>query len=53
MGEIADLMLDGILCEQCGVYIGEAIGYTRNCQNCQPKRRHNSGYYEESCKNIR
>jgi hypothetical protein len=32
MGDTADLMLDGILCEQCGVFIDEVgVGYPRNC----------------------
>lgn len=32
MGEIADMMLDGTLCEGCGVYLeGEANGYPRYC----------------------
>ena len=32
MGEIADMMLDGTLCEGCGVYIdGEAQGFPRYC----------------------
>lgn len=29
MGEIAEMMLDGILDEQTGEYIGEAVGYPR------------------------
>ena len=32
MGEIADMMLDGTLCEGCGVYLeGEPTGYPRYC----------------------
>ena len=34
MGDIADMMLDGTLCEQCGDYIGESIGYPRVCSDC-------------------
>jgi hypothetical protein len=35
MGEIAEMMLDGTLCEQCGVYIeeGEPEGIPRYCSN--------------------
>jgi len=33
MGEIADMMLDGTLCEGCGVYLGE-VGYTQLCAGC-------------------
>ena len=32
MGDIADMMLDGTLCEMCGVYLeGEADGFPRYC----------------------
>ena len=33
MGEIAEMMLDGTLCEQCGEYIGEGEGYPRACDS--------------------
>lgn len=39
MGEIADMMIDGTLCEQCGEYLGEGDGYPRYCGAC--------GYDEE------
>ena len=32
MGDIADMMLDGILDEQTGEYLGEAVGYPRTKQ---------------------
>jgi RNA polymerase-binding transcription factor DksA len=37
MGEIADMMLDGTLCEWCGEYIddGKDAGYARLCAGCQ------------------
>lgn len=31
MGEIAEMMLDGTLCEACGEYIGGARGFPRYC----------------------
>ena len=31
MGEIADMMLDGTMCECCGEYIGSDIGYPQYC----------------------
>lgn len=31
MGEIAEMMLDGTLCECCGCYIGDGEGYPRYC----------------------
>ena len=35
MGEIAEMMLDGTMCEACGVFIdeGEADGYPRYCSD--------------------
>lgn len=35
MGEIADMMLDGTLCEGCGEYVGAATGYPVRCGACQ------------------
>ena len=35
MGDIADLMLDGSLCEQCGEFIdSDAPGHPRLCAAC-------------------
>lgn len=34
MGEIADLMLDGIICECCGIYLEESTGYPSRCGGC-------------------
>jgi hypothetical protein len=36
MGEIADAMLDGTLCEGCGVYMGDECGYPVRCDVCGP-----------------
>ena len=33
MGDIADMMLDGTLCQVCGVYM-IANGYPQTCQDC-------------------
>jgi len=35
VGDIADTMLNGDMCEWCGVYIGEGNGYPRLCKKCQ------------------
>ncbi len=35
MGEIADMILDGTLCEVCGQYIGEPCDYPRTCADCK------------------
>lgn len=38
MGDIADMMLDGTLCEGCGVYLpGEGEGIPRYCRDCFPE----------------
>ena len=45
MGDVADMILEGILCEYCGVYIEdgecelEADGYPRLCSNCQNEKK--------------
>jgi hypothetical protein len=38
MGEIADMMIDGELCEECGTYIGPPTGFPRKCSGCKPTR---------------
>jgi hypothetical protein len=39
MGEIAEMMLDGDLCEGCGVYMGSpGQGFVRRCRDCQPSK---------------
>lgn len=35
MGEIAEMMLDGTLCSQCGSYLGVDAGYPVSC--CEPE----------------
>lgn len=35
MGDIADDMLRGVLCEGCGEYLGSEVGYPRRCKECQ------------------
>lgn len=35
MGEIADAIIDGELCEVCGVYLGEGDGYPKKCKDCE------------------
>lgn len=42
MGDIAEMILDGTLCEQCGCVVGdvpEAVGHPRKCKDCQPKKK--------------
>lgn len=36
MGDIAEMMIMGILCEQCGCYIdNEITGFPRLCDDCE------------------
>ena len=39
MGDMADLIIDGEVCQICGVdfYDGEAPGYPRTCDGCGGK----------------
>jgi len=39
MGEVADMMLDGTLCEGCGVFMGDEVGYPRKCKACRYDER--------------
>ncbi len=40
MGDVADMMLDGTLCEGCGVYLeGESFGVPRYCAGCREDRQ--------------
>lgn len=34
MGEIADLIINGALCELCGGFVGDEVGYSRLCPSC-------------------
>ena len=35
MGEISEMMIDGTLCQVCGVYLdGETPGFPRTCTHC-------------------
>lgn len=36
MGQVADDIIAGLLCEQCGSYIdGDMPGYPRSCDDCE------------------
>ena len=54
MGKIAEMMLDGTLCEKCGAVLGgESPGYPRYCKGCNPdnkpeKKRKKSRYVNKS-----
>jgi len=34
MTSVAELILEGTLCEYCGEFIGEPVGYPRKCEGC-------------------
>ena len=35
MGDVADLIIEGLLCQYCGALIdGEAPGFPRACEGC-------------------
>jgi len=36
MGEVAELVIEGYLCQFCGVFIDEkAPGHPRTCEDCE------------------
>ena len=38
MGEIAELILEGFLCIDCGSFIdGDATGHPRKCEDCEKR----------------
>lgn len=37
MGEIAEMMLDGTLCQVCGEFMGDDCGYPRTCDGCHAR----------------
>ena len=37
MGDIAEMMIDGTLCEGCGEYLGDGGGFSRICTGCEPR----------------
>lgn len=39
MGDIADMMLEGTLCEGCGEFMGDGDGYARRCRGCRDERQ--------------
>lgn len=35
MGEVAEMMLEGILCEGCGEFLGDGDGFPTRCAGCR------------------
>lgn len=40
MGDVAEMMVEGVLCEICGEFIGEAVGHPRRCGGCKDEDWH-------------
>jgi hypothetical protein len=48
MGEIANDMMSGLLCNGCGVYLGDTVGYPCFCEDCRKEAIEETGEHE-SC----
>lgn len=35
MGEMAELVIEGVVCEGCGVFLGEPVGFPQRCAACE------------------
>jgi len=44
MGEYADMMLDGTVCQHCGEYLGTDNGYPTSCAACEGDEEFNKIY---------
>lgn len=42
MGEISEGVLDGMLCSECRVFLGESTGYPRYCHSCHVRMKADS-----------
>lgn len=43
MGTVADDIIDGLACQECGIYIGGGDGYPRTCDDCNRRPSRSSG----------
>jgi hypothetical protein len=50
MGDIADMMLDGTLCEGCGEYLGEGDGFPQYCASCRAGNAFDNAPKTKACK---
>lgn len=53
MGDIADAMLDGTMCCQCGEYLGTGNGFATLCAGCKAEERRQPSVGRGSRYNIR
>lgn len=51
MGDHAELILSGAVCEQCGEPFAEASGYARSCRECRGSES-GGGYWPQKPKNT-
>jgi hypothetical protein len=35
VGEIAEMVIDGCMCQDCMCFIGDGVGYPRRCASCE------------------
>lgn len=47
MGEIAEMMLEGAMCQFCGEYLGGGDGFPQSCYSCTHEQKRN-----EKCEKI-
>jgi len=40
MGEIADMMINGSMCQYCGECFDDESGYPRSCESCREDEKH-------------
>lgn len=43
MGEIAEMILEGVFCQKCGVAIGDGVGFPRDCADCRREKNRQRG----------
>lgn len=55
MGDIADMMLDGLMCEGCGIFMddGEECGYPRRCGACSAEYRRGENIARVKVKEVK
>lgn len=39
MGEISEMILEGILCQVCGCACDKSYGVPQTCSDCKPKKK--------------
>ncbi len=39
MGDIAEMILEGTLCQECGIYMDDEDDFAHSCQHCEPSHQ--------------